>query len=223
MRIAFLGDSLTWGGYGGDFVAQIARRRPQHEIINAGEAGNTVVNLLRRLDGALGRGPDGVFVMAGGNDAISYIYPAAREYYKNAQSIREGYVSPDRFARAYHDLLTRIQLEHRLAWVGLPPVERNPELVEVLKQYNALASEAAKSLNVPVIDLATHFIPEHVPQRPPVTLADITRIGERVRDGWRDYETDRQAGGFTYTFDGAHLTPESAAQFAERIIEFLEL
>lgn len=223
MRIAFLGDSLTWGGYGGDFVAEIARAKPQHEIVNAGVGGNTVVNLLRRLDDVLAQEPDGIFVMVGGNDVISTTYPAVHGYYMRAQGIREGFISPDRFARTYRDLLTRIQLEHRLVWVGLPPIEWNPVLVAALKQYNGLASDAARSLNVPVLDLAARFIPEHVPWRPPVTFADIARIGERVRDGWRDYESDRQAGGFTYTFDGAHLTPEGAVRFAEYIIGFLKL
>ena len=50
MRIVFLGDSLTWGGYGGDFVAEVAARLPEHAILNAGVGGDTVINLLRRVD-----------------------------------------------------------------------------------------------------------------------------------------------------------------------------
>ena len=43
MRIVFLGDSLTWGQYGGDFVAEVAKRLPEHETLNAGVGGDTVV------------------------------------------------------------------------------------------------------------------------------------------------------------------------------------
>ena len=78
MKIVFLGDSLTWGGYGGDFVAEVDRRLPQHTIVNAGVGGNTVINLLNRLDSVLDQEPDGVFVMVGGNDAISYSQPQTR-------------------------------------------------------------------------------------------------------------------------------------------------
>ena len=52
MKLVFFGDSLVWGGYGGDFVAEVAKLCPQHEIINAGQGGNTILNLLGRLENA---------------------------------------------------------------------------------------------------------------------------------------------------------------------------
>ena len=55
MKITFLGDSLTWGGYGGNFVEYVADQLPDHTIVNAGVGGDTVINLLRRLDEVLGR------------------------------------------------------------------------------------------------------------------------------------------------------------------------
>lgn len=223
MKIAFLGDSLTWGGYGGSFVADIQRRLPQHEIINAGEGGNTVINLLRRLETVLDDEPDGVFVMAGGNDAISNIYPATRPYYKKAQAIPDGFVSPEQYAQVYRDLLTQLHLRHTLAWVGLPPIEYSRELVEELARYNALAREAAEALNIPALDLLREFVPADIPERPPLALKDINRIGAHIQSGWSDYETTQQAGGYTFTFDGLHPMPESAARMAGIIIDFLKL
>jgi lysophospholipase L1-like esterase len=222
MRLIFLGDSLTWGGYGGDFVAEVARRLPQHTIINAGEGGNTVLNLLRRLPAVLEQRPDGVFVMVGGNDAISYSQPETRRYYARAQDIPDGVVTPDQFAAAYRDLLMRLQLAHTLAWVGLPPLEYSPPLAEAMRVYNAHARDAAEALNIPVLDLAAAFPADNLRERPALDQDSINLIGTRVRAGWDDYESERKAGGFTYTFDGLHFTPEAAARCGALVADFVQ-
>jgi lysophospholipase L1-like esterase len=223
MKIAFLGDSLTRGGYGGSFVTELQQRLPQHDIINAGEGGNTVINLLRRLDRVLDREPDGVFVMTGGNDVISYIYPGTRPYYKKVQAIPNGVVPPEQFAQTYRELLTHIHLRHTLVWVGLPPLEYSRDLVEALARYNNLAREVAQALNIPVLNLAADFVPANIAERPSLTLKDINLIGERIQSGWSDYEAAQREGGYTFTFDGLHLTPQSARRMAAKIIEFLNL
>lgn len=223
MKIVFLGDSLTWGGYGGSFVAEIAARLPDHTIINAGEGGNTVVNLMRRLDDVLNDEPDGVFIMVGGNDAISHVQPATRPYYEQVQKIPGGVVTPDIFAQTYRELLTHIQMKHCLAWVGLPPTEHNPEVVAAVRQYNELAADIARSLNVDTLDLFTPFVPAEIPARPPLDMASINLIGKRIREKWSEYAEEQRKGGYTFTFDGLHLTPESAMQVAKLVIEFLDL
>lgn len=223
MKIIFLGDSLTWGGYGGSFVAEVARLAPEHTIINAGAGGSTIVNLLSRVDSVLEQQPDGVFVMAGGNDAISYSQPATRPYYEQVQDIPGGIVTPELFARSYRDLLTRIQLAHALAWVGLEPLEHSAELAAVMRDYNALAADVARSLNVPVLDLYAELTPDNVPPRPPLTMATINLIGKRTTSGWDEYETERQRGGYTYSFDGMHFTPETAERVARLVVSFLDL
>lgn len=223
MKIVFLGDSLTWGGYGGNFVTEVERLLPEHRIINAGYGGNTVVNLLRRLADVLALQPDGVFVMVGGNDAISYSQPATRRYYEQVQDIAGGMVTPEMFAQTYRDLLTQLHLAHVLAWVGLPPVEYSAALAAVMRDYNALAAEVARSLNVPVLDLYAELTPPHLSERAPLDMATINLIGRRTAAGWSDYETERQRGGFTYSFDGTHFTPATAQRVAQRIVAFLDL
>jgi lysophospholipase L1-like esterase len=222
MKIVFLGDSLTWGGYGGNFVADLAKLLPEHQLINSGIGGNTVLNLLNRLDGILNENPDGIFVMVGGNDAISYSQPATHRYYEQVQKVPGGIVSHEQFAQAYRDLLTKIQLAHVLAWVGLEPSEYNPEVVAAVSQYNTLASEVAKALNIAVLDLMKSFPPQNIQPRPPLNQADINLIGKRSSSGWSDYETEQQRGGYNFTFDGLHLMPESAKQMAQVVADFLK-
>ena len=223
MKVAFLGDSLTWGGYGGDFVGEIQRRCPAHDIINSGHGGNTVINLLRRLDDVLAEGPDGIFVMIGGNDAISFTQPETRPYYEHVQKIPDGYVTPEQFEQTYRDLLTQIQIHHALAWVGLPPAEYNPPIVSAFRQYNTSADRVAQSLNIDVLDFMAYFEPESIPERPPLDMKTINLIGQRTRTGWSDYENAKHEGGYRFTFDGLHVMPDAAAKMAELIIDFVDL
>ncbi len=223
MKVIFLGDSLTWGGYGGNFIENIQARCQHDEIINAGDGGNTVLNLLWRIDDVLDLQPDGIFVMVGGNDVISYIYPQTRPYYKKSQMIPTGTVSPTQFEQAYRDLLTRIQLNHVLVWVGLPPAEYSPDLVAELRNYNAIAHKLAQSMNIETLDFMDHFVPTQIKPRPPLDLKQINLIGERTRAGWADYETARQAGDYTFTFDGLHMMPATAQTMADLIIDLLAL
>lgn len=154
MRIVFLGDSLTWGQYGGDFVAEVAKRLPEHETLNAGVGGDTVVNLLRRLDDdVLAHDPDAVFVMVGGNDAKSYLYPATRPYYRKSKALENGMVTPDDFETTYRELLYQLQTNYILPLIGLAPTEYNQEVIEGQSKYNAIAREVAESMNVPILTL----------------------------------------------------------------------
>lgn len=223
MKLIFLGNSLVEGKYGGDFVAAVAKRLPKHTVINAGKSGSTILNLLKRLDDVLAHEPDGIFVVCGGNDAISHSQPQTRHYYEQVQKVPGGEVTPELYARGIRDLLTQIQLAHVLAWVALAPLEYNLETAQAIQQYNALTAEVAHAANIPVLDLAARLSPAHIPARPALTQADINLIGKRINSGWSDYAAERERGGYTYTFDGLHFTPETAQQAAEWIVTFLEL
>lgn len=223
MKLVFLGDSLTWGGYGGSYVDALRRLMPEHEIINAGEGGNTAINLLRRLESdVLSHDPDGVFVMVGGNDAISFCQPKTRSYYRQGQQIDDGCVTIDQFEAAYRELLTQLQLAHVLVWVGLPPIEYNRTVVDTVRAYNERVREIARSLNVPVLNLMAAFTPDEVPERPPLDIGHILTIGRREQSGWNAFEEAQREGGYSFTFDGLHLTPESAEQVAEQIAAFIK-
>lgn len=221
MKIVFLGNSLVAGNYGGNFVNEVAARLPQHTIINAGVNGNTVLNLLDRLDSVLQQQPDGIFILTGGNDAISFSQPETRRYYERLQNVPGGVVDPDLFAQSFRDLLTRIQVAHVLAWVALSPNEYNPDTLAAMRRYNQIMSDICISLNVPLLDLMSALAPISVPMRPPLNQAMINLNGQRIASGWHDYEAERVKGGFTYSFDGLHFTPETAQKAGEAVATFL--
>ncbi len=223
MRYVFFGDSLTWGGYGGNYVDEIARLCPQHEIVNAGVGGDTVVNLLERADDVIKMEPDGVFVMVGGNDTTSYTQPATQSYYKQVKKIPDGIVTPELFAQSYRDLLHRLQLAFIHTWVGLPPKEYNPVTVNAMIEYNDLVAEITRSQNIKTLDLMPILKPETIPERPDIDMKFINLIGKRSSSGWNDYAAEKERGGFTYTFDGLHFTPETAQKVAQLIVDFMEI
>lgn len=223
MKIIFFGDSLTEGSYGGSYVAAIRERHPDHEIINAGVGGDTVVNLAERLDGAvIDHAPDGVFVMVGGNDAVSQSQPRTRVYYEQAKAVPDGVVTPEMFGQHYRDVLERLHLNFIQTWVGLPPAEYNPAVVETQRQYNQLAAEVARTTNTPTLDLMPHFTPDNIPDRPQIDIGFIQLIGKRTSSGWDDFDAAQKEGGYTYTFDGLHLTPTAAQKMAMLIADFIE-
>lgn len=221
MKLIFLGDSLTEGSYGGSYVAHIAKLRHHDIIINAGIGGDTALNLERRLDEVIDQSPDGVFVMVGGNDAISYSQPDTRPYYKQSKGIPNGFVTPNDFSHAYWEILTRLQMNHIQTWVGLPPIEYNPVVFEAMRYFNQLTAGVTRTISIPTLDLTPYFTPKFIPERKPLGLGIIFTIGERTSSGWSDYDTAQAEGGYSYTFDGIHLTPQSAVQFGDLIHHFI--
>lgn len=222
MKIVCFGDSLTWVGYGGSYFQELVKLMPEHELINAGVGGNTVVNLLRRVeDDVIAHQPDGVFIMVGGNDAISYSQPKTRSYYRQGQDIPEGVVTPEMFETAYRDLITILHAQHILVWMGLEPNEYNPTTAAALTEYNAIAQSVAETFSVPVLDLMEHYPPGDLPDRPELDIGFIITIGAREKRGFTEYEDTQKKGGFRYTFDGLHLTPQTAREVAELVAAFL--
>jgi lysophospholipase L1-like esterase len=222
MKIVFLGDSLTWGEYGGNFLNEVASQMPEAELINAGVAGDTVVNLLRRIDPILEEEADAIFVMVGGNDATSYAMPDTRGYYRRAKKLENGMVTPEQFATAYEELLSKIQAHEINVFVGLAPHEYNKEMVKIKQEFNQISREIAEKLNVPVLDLDAVFSPANPIEREPIGIKFIQDIGANVAKGWNDFETERAKWGYTYTFDGIHILPETAIKFANHIVPFLK-
>lgn len=222
MRIAFLGASLTEGSYGGSYVNELRALLPDHELINAGVNGSTMNKLLARVESVLEQSPDALFVLAGSNDAIAYSQPRTRSYYKSLQGLPEGFLDVPAFASMYRDLLTQIQLAHVQALVGLPPMEYNVATAEASRLFNDAAREAARAFNAPVCDLYSAMMPDAITDRKPLDMGTVMIIGDRVKAGWNDYELEHLRGGYTYSFDGIHFTPQGAAQAAAIIAAFLK-
>lgn len=221
MKIAFLGASLTEGSYGGSYLEALRPLLPQHTLLNFGVNGSTILQLVERVDAVLEESPDVVFIMGGSNDAIAYSQPKTRSYYKQVQRLPEGFFTPAEYAQHYRDLLTQLQIAHVQPLAGLPPLEYNPTVAAAAAEFNAATREVARAFNVPMCDLAAAMTPPHIPDRKPLDMSTILVIGDRVKSGWNDYDSEHQRGAYTYSFDGIHFTPQGAQQAAQIIAAFL--
>jgi lysophospholipase L1-like esterase len=221
MKIVFFGDSLTEGTWGVSYVDKAATAMPGHHFLNRGVNGDTSLNLYRRVtEDVIAERPDGVFVMVGVNDAVSAVSPITRPYYRFVKRVPRGTVSPISFRENMRAILGRLQVAHIKTWVGLAPIEYNPEQVAVMREMNKNATEICVEMNVPVLDLMAHLTPANIPVRRPYNLSDYGR-NLLIALGWKHYDHWQKAGGFTYTYDGVHLTDAGAARMAELIAGFL--
>ena len=224
MKIVFFGDSLTQGTYGANYVNKVAAAMRGHHFINAGVDGDTSLNLYRRLEkDVIAHKPDAVFIMIGINDALSHSEPGMRWSYRAFKRIRGGQITPIAFRENLRTVLTKLRFAQIKIYVALPPVEYRPALVEVMNEINAYTAELCHEMQIPVLDLMAQLTPHDIPDRPPLqafrhALWPMTLAGLFQ---YNDYEKRREAGNFTYTFDGIHLTEEGAQQIADSITTFL--
>lgn len=223
MRIIFLGDSLTQGTLGVNYVEKVAAAFPQHQFRSAGVNGDTSLNLYRRAQrDVIDLRPDGVFIMIGINDAVSSVEEGSRHYYRWVKGIAGGRVTPIAFRENLRAVLSKLNYAEIKSWVALPPVESRPEVVNALREMNTMAIEVCTELGVPVLDVMREMTPAVVRQRPPVRLTDYGRNLLLMMRGKAVYEQMSKEGGYTYSFDGVHLTADGAQRLANLIIPFLK-
>src|SRR5262245_10973102 len=151
MKIVFFGDSLTQGTFGVSYVDKVAKLLRGHHFINTGVNGDTSLNLYKRVDkDVIEQQPDGVFIMIGINDAVTYSEPGANAYFRYLKRVPGGVVSPIAFRENLRAVLSKIQAAKIKVWVALPPVEYRPVLVDALRKMNAEAAKLCQEMNIPV-------------------------------------------------------------------------
>jgi lysophospholipase L1-like esterase len=221
MKIVFFGDSLTQGTVGINYVDKVAKALRGHHFYNEGVNGDTSLNLFRRVRrDVIDKRPDGVFIMVGVNDAASFVEPNANIYFRLLKRIPGGRVSPISFRENLRAILTALLFENITVWVALPPAEYRPEMVTTLRQMNDYAAELCAELNVPTLNLLAKIAPKNIPARPPIKLTQYAaNLG--ILLGNKNYDAMRDAGGFSYSFDGTHLTENGAQRIANEIVRFL--
>lgn len=100
MKIAFLGDSITTGKPGVSFVEPFKTKYPNHEFLNYGKGGDTVISLLQRLQQMrIPQDIDVMILMIGINDVYvktAWWQPLLKRrmnqpWVKNTQEFKESY------------------------------------------------------------------------------------------------------------------------------------
>jgi lysophospholipase L1-like esterase len=220
MNIVFFGDSLTRGNLGISYVDKVAAAFPNHRFINKGVNGDTTLNLYRRVSrDVLDLEPDGVFMMVGCNDAISFAEPGSHLYFRIMKGLPSGQLSPIAARENIRAILSRLAPVQ--TWVGLPPVEYNPNLVKAMHTFNSNTAAICDEMHIPVLDLMAKLTPANVPERKPISLANYRQNLLLPLLGKMAYQRLHDAGNYTYSFDGFHLTEDGAQRIADLIVTFL--
>jgi len=184
MQIAFLGDSLTEGRPGGAYLPLLQSRLPGHELLNLGRAGDTVVDLLRRVTHR-GLAPvDLAFIWVGVNDAVMGTWDAVGD------GVGNGWGWADRLEGIRRDYQTLVEWTAARASriVCVRPI--------VLEADGSIWQAHADELGDTVAGLAG------------------AQDGARVLDLRPAFGAAKDAGGGPFTTDGVHFTGAGAAVVA---------
>ena len=216
MRIAFFGDSLTQGIPGAAFFPLLRERLPQHELINQGLGGDTLLSLFRRISSAGLEGPwDMAFVWVGVNDVlvkVSWTYPLLKRL-RRQPWLRDL----SRFEGEYGKLLTFLsdKAEHVVAVSPLFIGEdlNNPWNQKLEELSRQIASAARGCANAEYLDLRNEFRPllsvkntgAYIPRSAGRILLDIFTLDRTGAVEERSRERD-----LLYTLDGVHLNAAGA-------------
>lgn len=222
MKIVFFGDSLTQGTFGVSYVDKLAKLLRGQHFINNGVNGDTSLNLYRRVDkDVIEQKPDGVFIMIGVNDATSYVETGAQAYYRYLKRVPGGVISPIAFRENLRAVLSKVQAAKIRTWVALPPMEYRPAVVDALRKMNDETAKLCQEMQIPVLDLMAHLTPKNIPERPPMGLWTYQKNFAMLLR--KQYDQQGEAGGFSYSFDGIHLTDAGAQRIAEMVANFLRV
>ena len=219
------GDSITLGTIGAAYPARLEPLLPQARVVNAGVNGDTVVNLLRRVQRDLiALRPAAVFVQIGLNDfASAYGEHPHRAYYHAFKHVHTRLTIP-RFVARYRQLIGQIRAQTgasiALGTLTLFGEELESPVQIYLDAYSHAVRALAAQEGCGLVDLRAAFTaavgaapyagPEYHIWTP---VQDWARIGLRGAD----YETLRARRGYLLLVDGVHLSAAGADLAAQTI------
>lgn len=215
-KIVFLGDSLTEGVDGASYLRALGAllagdaRLPPIDLINAGQGGDTVRNLARRiLRDVVPHAPDWVVIFVGVNDCRTWY---VRRSLPTLATVRSGYyflrrkglwcaVTPQQFERGLRmlvdDLRAQTQARIALCTPATASESRDPRAERMLDLYANTVRRVARERNCALVD---------------VRAAMLAVVGQRKPTA---------TSGLRLTIDGVHLSVLGAQLVADVVHEWL--
>lgn len=238
IRVVFFGDSLTEGTNGASYLRLLAERvRAEQalaavELVNAGVGGDTVVNLLRRMERAVvAQAPDGVVVFIGCNDCITWqvrrsLLPAgiaSRRYFRRHKDVRKA-LSPACFRDGLRMLVDALR-ERSPACIALcTPATIGESLTarpwRRLDRYAEVVRFVAAERGCDLIDVHAAFAQALASLPPRPRLAPLRGLRARALPP-ADYEAIARARDYRFVYDGLHLTHAGADLVAATMFAWL--
>jgi len=228
MNIIFFGDSLTEGVPGISFFDTLKEKLLQHNLINYGKGGDTVISLLRRIRKMkISKRYDIAFIWVGVNDIlvqVSLKYPPIKEF------LNQPWVkNVEEFTEYYFELLNLVSANADKTFTISPLIigedvnnEWNNRLGELSAEIEKLSM---KFKNVEFIDLRKDFISTLASKEPSLYIINSFFWDSIV--AWLfnspDYvEEKSHERGLYLTLDGVHLNQAGAQIVADKFLRCIE-
>src|SRR5258707_7518789 len=238
MRVVFFGDSLTEGTNGASYLRLLAERVLAEqalaavELVNAGVGGDTVVNLLRRMERAVvAQAPDGVVVFIGCNDCITW---------QVRRSLLQSAIASRRYFRRHRDVrkaLSRACFRDGLRMLVDALRERSPACIALctpatigesltarpwrrLDRYAEVVRFVAAERGCDLIDVHAPFAQALASLPPRPRLAPLRGLRARALPP-ANFEAIARARGYRLVYDGLHLTHAGADLVAATMFAWL--
>ncbi|MDB4598461.1 SGNH/GDSL hydrolase family protein [Candidatus Pseudothioglobus singularis] len=132
--IACIGDSLTHGNIGQNWVDYLRKEFSHDVFLNEGINGNTAWQVIQRLDPILQCQPDLIILLIGTNDALgSFDINSGLRYKKNNELPEVPTLK--KYKEHLNELIEKIGIQSKIAICTLPPIGENVNS-EVNKHVN---------------------------------------------------------------------------------------
>ena len=132
--IACIGDSLTHGNIGQNWIDYLRKEFPNDVFLNEGINANTAWQVIQRLDPILQCQPDLIILLIGTNDALgSFDINSGLRYKKNNELPEVPTL--EKYKEHLNELIEKIGIQSKIAICTLPPIGENVNS-EVNKHVN---------------------------------------------------------------------------------------
>ncbi len=214
MKIVFFGDSLTEGVPGVGYYSILQKKLPNHNLINKGKGGDTVISLYRRMKRMDIKKHDISFVWIGTNDILSKIrksYPIMKVL---AGQIWAG--SNQEFEDYYHKTLNLVQKKTKKIFT-IPPIfigeNINNKWNKKINRLSEVIKNVSENYNkVEFVDIRKNIYPklepkesDYIMKNPLKVLMDYLRFKNP-----RKVDEKSKLRGLQFTLDGVHLNSKGA-------------
>lgn len=227
-----LGDSITHGHIGADWVGGLRARLAERGVLvaNGGINGQQAWNLGQRLEADLRCRPTAVVLMIGSNDVMAAERPGRAKGYEKSNRLPR---TPDLewSASELSTLVDRLRAEvPHLALCTIPPLGADPrEAIEPLVAgWNDTVREVARASDVTLIDVHAAVRPLNEAASRPYEGDLVAVMGLMGRSSASHYLLGRSwdaiaaAQGWGATIDGIHLGDAAAAKVSALVQAWVE-
>ena len=230
--VVFLGDSITHGRIGVNYVEMIEDQLGEEhiEFINAGINSELAWNNLQRVDKVIECEPDIVTILIGSNDANASMSEDSMKSYVRRMKLPRNPDS-DWFRESLHSLVTRIKegTNAKIALLSIPTIGEDPNHSAFIRssEYSNIVQEVSEEMDVTYLPLHERMV-EHSHEN----LASAVYPYEKYLIGIfkgiinhyslrKSWDGIGRSSGFSLHVDYLHLNTEGARMIADLITEFI--